>query len=179
MATEPLLDFDWDPMDTAEGIPHDVYARLRREQPISKTSTGAWFIARQDDLLAAAKEVDVFRASMREPGVVVPQEEMLISEIPEPRHGQVRKVVNSAVAAHRLGRVEDFTRSLAHRLLDEALAKSARGETVELVHDVAMPVPTSVRSCPGSSSWRPTWLRRSRTSTRLARRSWTSTWRPR
>lgn len=144
MASEPLLDFDWDPMDTADGIPYGVYARLRREQPISKTRSGDWFIARQDDLIAATKEVDVFRASMREPGVVVPPEEMLISEIPEPRHGQVRKVVNSAVAAHRLGRVEDFTRDLAHRLFDEALAKSARGETVELVRDVVMPVPTSV-----------------------------------
>ena len=144
MASEPLLDFDWDPMDTAEGIPFDVYARLRREQPISKTSTGAWFIARQDDLLAATKEVDVFRASMREPGVVVAPEEMLVSEIPEPRHGQVRKVVNSAVAAHRLGRVEAFTRDLAKRLFDEAIAKSARGEQVELVKEVVMPVPTTV-----------------------------------
>ena len=41
MASDVMLDFDWDPMDTAERIPHDVYARLRREQPISKTSTGA------------------------------------------------------------------------------------------------------------------------------------------
>ena len=90
MATEPLLDFDWDPMDTGARIPFDVYARLRRETPISKTKGGAWFIARQDDLIAATKDVDAFRASMREPGVVVPPEEMLISEIPEPRHGQVR-----------------------------------------------------------------------------------------
>lgn len=144
MASEPLLDLDWDPMDTGEGIPFDLYARLRREQPISRTRGGAWFLACQDDLIAATKEVDVFRASMREPGVVVPPEEMLISEIPEPRHGQVRKVVNSAVAAHRLGRVEDFTRDLAHRLFDEAIAKSARGDLVELVQEIVMPVPTSV-----------------------------------
>ncbi|MEM9177044.1 MAG: cytochrome P450 [Myxococcota bacterium] len=144
MATEPLLDLDWDPMDTGTRIPFDVYARLRREQPISKTRDGAWFIANQADLIAAAKEVDVFRASMREPGVVVPPEEMLISEIPEPRHGQVRKIVNSAVAAHRLGRVEDFTRQLAHRLFDAAIARSQRGESVELVQEVVMPIPTSV-----------------------------------
>ena len=42
MASDVMLELDWDPMDTAERIPHDVYARLRREQPISKTSTGAW-----------------------------------------------------------------------------------------------------------------------------------------
>ena len=49
--------FDWDPMDTATGIPHDIDRRLRREAPISRTRTGAWFIARQDDLLAAARDV--------------------------------------------------------------------------------------------------------------------------
>ena len=144
MATEPLLDFEWDPMDTSQGIPHDVYRRLRNEQPISKTSTGAWFLARQEDLMAAAKDVESFRASMREPGVVVPPEEMLVSEIPEPRHGQIRKIVNSAVAAHRLGRVEDYTRTLTNELFDAALAKAASGQTVELVREVAMPIPTSV-----------------------------------
>ena len=69
---------------------------------------------------------------------------MLISEIPEPRHGQVRKIVNSAVAAHRLGRVEDFTRELTNSLFDQAIARSNAGETVELVQDIVMPVPTSV-----------------------------------
>ena len=140
MASEPLLDFDWDPMDTSLGVPYDVFKRLREETPISKTRTGAWFIAKQADLVAAAKEVDVFRASMREPGVVVPPEQMMISEIPEPRHGQVRKIVNSAVAAHRLGRVEDYTRELANGLFDAAIAKGR----CELVRDVAMPIPTSV-----------------------------------
>ncbi len=77
MAAAPEL--DWDPMDTTAGIPHDVYARLRRESPISRTSTGAWFLAKQADVIAAAKEVEVFRASMREPGVVVAPDEMLIS----------------------------------------------------------------------------------------------------
>ncbi len=140
MASEALLDFEWDPMDTSKGIPHDVYRRLRAEQPISKTSTGAWFIAKQDDLIAATKEVEVFRASMRDPGVVVPPEEMLISEIPEPRHGEVRKIVNSAVAAHRLGRVEDFTRTLANELFGAAIER----RHVELVREVVMPIPTSV-----------------------------------
>ena len=140
MASDVMLDFDWDPMDTAERIPHDVYARLRREQPISKTSTGAWFLSKHVDLIAAAKEVDTFRASMREPGVVVPPEEMLISEIPEPRHGQVRRIVNSAVAAHRLSRVEDFTRQRTHSLFDAAIDKGR----CELVQDIVMPIPTSV-----------------------------------
>ena len=65
MSTEAISGMDWDPMDTAEGIPFDVYARLRREAPISKTSTGAWFIAKQDDLLAATRAPGVDPGSDR------------------------------------------------------------------------------------------------------------------
>ncbi len=139
-AIENTPSFDWDPMDTATRIPHDVFRRLRSEAPISRTTSGAWFLAKQADLIAAAKDVVSFRASMREEGVVVPPDEMLISEIPEPRHGQVRKIVNSAVAAHRLGRVEDYTRTLVQALFDSALER----DHVELVKEVVMPVPTSV-----------------------------------
>ena len=109
-APEGLEGFD--PLDTRDGIPHEALARLRAEAPVYRTPGGVFYLALQEDVLASAKAVDIFRANFREPGVVVPPEEMLVSEIPEPRHGQVRKVVNSAVAAHRLGRVEPVLREL-------------------------------------------------------------------
>ena len=129
----------FDPLDLSQGIPHEGYRRLRAEQPISRTPSGAWFLARQADVLAAATDVHTFRSSFRDPGVVVPDEEMLISEIPEPRHGQVRRIVNSAVAAHRLGSIEEFVSKLAHQLLDRMLA-AGRGE---LVSEFVMPIPAS------------------------------------
>ena len=135
MAYEP----GFDPLDISQGIPHEGYRRLRAELPISRTPSGAWFLARQADVLAAANDVHTFRSSFRDPGVVVPDEEMLISEIPEPRHGRVRRIVNSAVAAHRLGPIEEFVSKLAHQLLDRMLA-AGRGE---LVSEFVMPIPAS------------------------------------
>jgi len=135
MAYEP----GFDPLDLSQGIPHEGYRRLRAELPISRTPSGAWFLARQADVLAAANDVLTFRSSFRDPGVVVPDQEMLISEIPEPRHGRVRRVVNSAVAAHRLGQIEEFVQKLAHQLLDRLLA-AGRGE---LVAEFVMPIPAS------------------------------------
>lgn len=129
----------FDPLDLSQGIPHEGYRRLRAELPVSRAPSGAWFLARQADVLAAANDVHTFRSSFRDPGVVVPDEEMLISEIPEPRHGRVRRVVNSAVAAHRLGAIEEFVQKLANRLLDALLA-TGRGE---LVADFVMPIPAS------------------------------------
>ena len=138
MADAPPSGFD--PLDTTNGIPWEGYARLRAEAPVSRTPSGAIFLALQDDVLAATRAVDVFRANFREPGVVVPDDEMLISEIPEPRHGKIRKIVNSAIAAHRLGRVEGFVREYSEDLIDRALERGS----AELVNDVVMPIPTSV-----------------------------------
>jgi cytochrome P450 len=117
------------------------FAALRRNAPVTRTPSGAWYLARYDDVLAATKEVDTFIASFREPGVVVPDEEQLVSEIPEPRHGQVRRIINSAIAAHRIGRIEPFCVDLCGRLLDELLARS---DPVDLVSEYVVPVPTTV-----------------------------------
>jgi cytochrome P450 len=130
----------FDPLDTRQGIPHEGLARLRAEAPVYRTPDGVYYLALQDDVLEATRAVDVFRASFRDPGVVVPPEEMLISEIPEPRHGRLRRIVNSAVAAHRLGQVEPMVRALTDELLERAIATGG----CDLVADLVMPIPTSV-----------------------------------
>ena len=130
---------NFDPLDTTRGIPYEELARLRAEEPVYRTPSGVWYLALQDDVLAATEAIDVFQSSFREPGVVVPEQEQLISEIPEPRHGQVRRIVNSAIAFHKLGRVEPFVRGLAEPILDEL---AARGHG-ELVSELILPIPNS------------------------------------
>ena len=71
----------------------------------------------------------------------MPDEEQLINEIPEPRHGQVRSIINSAIAVHRLVNIEPFCEQLCHDLLDDLLARPG---PVDLVHDFVMPVPNNV-----------------------------------
>ncbi len=125
----------------AEPADSPVLAELRTTCPVSRTPNGAWFLARNADVLAATKDVHTFRASFREPGVVVPDEEQLINEIPEPRHGEVRKVINSAIAAHKITRMEGFCRELSNELLDDLLGREG---VIDLVHDYVMPIPNNV-----------------------------------
>jgi cytochrome P450 len=129
-----------DPLDTSAGVPYERLAQLRAECPVSQTASGAWFLARYDDVLAATKDLDAFQASFREPGVVVPPEEQLISEIPEPRHGKIRRIINSAIAQHRIGRVEPFARELCNQLLDGLLAAGGG----DLVAEYVTPIPATV-----------------------------------
>jgi cytochrome P450 len=129
-----------DPLDATAGVPYELFADLRATCPVSQTASGAYFLARYDDVLAATKNLDAFQASFREPGVVVPPQEQLISEIPEPRHGHVRRIINSAIAQHRIGRVEPFVRRLCNDLLDDLLVRG-RGD---LVAEYVTPIPATV-----------------------------------
>jgi cytochrome P450 len=129
----------FDPLSAPADSPE--LAHLRRECPVTRTPIGPWYLARHGDVLAATQDVHTFSASFRAPGVVIPDEEQLISEIPEPRHGHVRRIINSAIAAHRIGRVESFCDELCHQLLDDLLSRS---EAVDLVTEFVMPVPNNV-----------------------------------
>src|SRR6478735_8954133 len=111
-----------DPLDASAGVPYDALTELREACPVARTPSGAYFLARHDDVLAATKNIEAFQASFRAAGVVVPAEEQLISEIPEPRHGKIRRIINSAIAQHRITRVEPFLRSLCSELIDGIVA---------------------------------------------------------
>src|SRR6476469_5807495 len=119
--------------------------RLRTDAAVVKNDDGVWFLSRFDDVLAATKNIDTFNASFREPGIVVPDEEQFINEIPEPRHGKIRRIINSAIAQHRIGRVEGYCTDLCNELLDDVFAGAAGsagpGATVDLMHDYVIPVP--------------------------------------
>ena len=129
-----------DPLDATAGVPYSTFAELRTRCPVSTTASGAYFLARYDDVLAATRDLETFQASFREPGVVVPPEEQLISEIPEPRHGKIRRIINSAIAQHRIGRVEPFARTLCGDLLDGLLARGGG----DLVAEYVTPIPATV-----------------------------------
>ena len=130
----------FDPLDTADGVPYQVLADLRATCPVSRTASGTYFLAGHDDVLAATKKIHAFRASFRETGVIVPPEEQLISEIPEPRHSEIRRIINSAIAQHRVSRVEPFARQLCHDLIDGVIARGGG----DLVAEYVTPIPASV-----------------------------------
>ena len=129
-----------DPLDASAGVPYEALAELREACPVSRTPSGAFFLARHDDVLSATKNIEVFQASFRAAGVVVPAEEQLISEVPEPRHGKIRRIINSAIAQHRISRVEPFVRVLCHELLDRIIARGGG----DLVAEYVTPIPATV-----------------------------------
>jgi cytochrome P450 len=109
--------------------------------PVTRSASGDWLFTGYAEVLAATQDVEAFRANFRAPGVEVPPEEQFVNEIPEPRHGRIRKIINSAIASHRLTGVEPLCVELCQGLLADL---KAHGGPIDLVADYVMPVPTTI-----------------------------------
>ncbi len=130
---------EFDPFASTAEVPHAVFAEMRQSCPVARTPSG-WYIARYADVFEAMKHLDQFVSSFREPGIVVPAEEQFINEIHEPRHGKIRKIINTTVAHHRSMHVEGFVRELCNEYLDPIIERGGG----ELIHEFVAPVPINV-----------------------------------
>ncbi len=124
----PITFDPYDPRLVEEGVPFDVLERARREEPVYRTPGGNWYLSRYADVETALKDVDTFRAELGPltgiPGgvVTIPEDQHYLSEIPEPRHGMVRRLFNAVLAAHRMHQVEPAIEAECQRLIDVLLA---------------------------------------------------------
>jgi cytochrome P450 len=130
---------EYNPFDVQADVPIDALAELRATCPVAHIDVG-WLLTTHADVKDAVRDVESFRTSYREPGVVVPDEEQLLPEMPEPRHGKVRRIVNAVVGWHKAVRMEGFIRDLSHEYLDTLIERGGG----DLVADFAAPIPINV-----------------------------------
>ncbi|MGQ0832175.1 MAG: cytochrome P450 [Microthrixaceae bacterium] len=116
--SEPAHVFD--PLAPTTEVPHDELGRLRRACPISQTPNGTWYLARHADVVAASRDVERIESAFLAPDDADIDTQFL-PFISEPEHGRVRRVINAAIAAHRLSRIEPPLRALCERLVDQVV----------------------------------------------------------
>lgn len=119
----------FDPLAPTNEVPHGELGRLRRSCPISQTPTGTWYLARHADVVTASRDVARIESAFLAPdGADI--DTQFLPFIPEPDHGRVRRVINAAIATHRLSRIEAPLRSLCTDLLAPILA-AGRGDLAD------------------------------------------------
>ena len=137
------ITFDpYDPQHLHDGVPFDHLARVRREQPVCPTPNGAWYLSLFDLVESALKDIDTFRADLSAysglSGVEdVPKEELFLSELQEPTHGEVRRLYNATFGSHRVTKLEPLVRTICHDLVDSMV----QSEIADLHRDYAMVIP--------------------------------------
>jgi cytochrome P450 len=127
-------------VDHAGSVDFDDLAARRAEGSVNELSDGVWYVGRQKELVDALKDVETFRADLSFGGTDIADEELFLSEIPEPRHGQVRRVYNAQFGPHRISSVEPFARRLCADLLERLLDL----DHPDLVADYTSRIPSGV-----------------------------------
>ena len=128
--------------------PYPIYARMRREAPLERSSLGFWAASRYEDVDAALRDPrrfssavlgDMIQTMKSHSPEALGAGETLIGTDP-PAHSRLRKIVNRAFTPRRIEALEPRIRVLARELL----AAPPRTGEVELMGALAVPLPVMV-----------------------------------
>ncbi len=147
----------WDP--AGKGDCFAYYARLRRHTPVIRahipTRGTGWVVTRHDDVMRVLKD-SRFSADPKysktppllgfggrfAPKLIRQMGEAMIS-VDDPAHGRLRRLVAKAFTPRSIDDMEPWIARLVHEMLDDL---GRRGDTVDLMHDFAVPLPLLVIS---------------------------------
>lgn len=132
----------------SEGDPHARYARLRQESPVLwSASIGAWVVTRYDEIRAVLQSPAFSaRHTAQEIGAAPVVDLGLFGRVPSlatsdpPAHTRLRRLVSRAFTPRSV----DVSRPELTRLVDEALAGARTSGRLNVVTELAGPVPSQI-----------------------------------
>jgi len=137
-----------------DGIPHEVFARMRRETPVAWNAEadgrGFWSVTRYDDIVAVSKNPKVF-SSAREhgghrmfdenvvgvAGVGADQTEAPMISMDPPEHNQYRRIVSPGFSPQRVRQLEGRIRERVTAILN----RLEGADSCDFVTDIAAELP--------------------------------------
>jgi len=140
------------------GYPHELWTRLRREDPVhwceSAEIVPYWAITKHADICEISKRPDDF---LNAPGIVHPREDVHIDrtdgvgamrtiiEMDPPQHQSFRKVASPWFTPRALGRVDAVAEQSARDVVDALAARGHEGEC-DFATEIAIPHPLRILS---------------------------------
>lgn len=133
-----------------ERIPFEYFDWLRANQPVywhaeEPPNHGFWVVTKHEDLVAMHRDFRTFSSEAGHVAIEELQPDELAArrsmlETDPPKHTRLRRIVSQFFTPRAVGAYEEFVRSLAREILDEALPK---GE-FDFVREVSAPYPINV-----------------------------------
>src|SRR6266702_4029316 len=137
----------------ARGIPHEEFARLRREAPVAwfdepASNSGFWSVHRYADIVAASRDVATFSSargvSFEEPTDEDMAARRTIIDTDPPAHTKLRKIVSGSFSQRAVASYQRFVEGLTEHVLDAALDAGQASREFDFVDAVAKEVPIRV-----------------------------------
>jgi len=124
--------------------PYSTYAWMREHAPLYWDGVNElWGASRYDDIVEIERRKDVFINSDQDKGGYrpnIPADRAIIG-LDDPHHSLRRNLVARRFTPRAVADKEPLVRSTAAALIDAALAKQAGGEQIEVIADLASPLP--------------------------------------
>ncbi|MGY1731682.1 cytochrome P450 [Geodermatophilus sp. SYSU D01045] len=150
-ATAPAATLDYDPFqpDFYTSDPFGLYRRMRDEAPVWHSERWGWYVlTRFADVRAAALDADTFRSFE---GMDIDDSRLeqvppgSIGSMDNPRHDQVRSVVQPYFLPRRIAALEDGIRAVVRELVGTWRGRGSGGRgTVDIAQELAWPMPFDV-----------------------------------
>ncbi|MER7463214.1 cytochrome P450 [Streptomyces sp. NPDC097981] len=134
--------------------PYPVYARMRAESPVHRSTQGIWYVTRHGDVEAALGDLRLSNdrdrmtraygalgGDLKAFGRLTERLGRVMTNTDPPDHARLRKLANRAFTARRVEALRENVRRIADRLVDDAVAA---GPSMDLIEAVASPLPLAV-----------------------------------
>lgn len=141
-----LLDHDL----FADHEPWELFDLLLRDAPVYRhpepDGDGFWVVTRYDDVLAVVRDPKTFSSEVGGAATIenlpddVLEARRNFLEFDPPKHGRYRRLISTSFTPGAVARYEEWLRRLIADLLDRV----PDGETFDLVHELAAPIPIRV-----------------------------------
>ena len=152
-----LTDADLADIDLMEdtwsvGVPHETFARLRREDPVhwheleGEKAPGFWAVTKYEDVRAISRDTATFSSEAMGTFIADPTPEglavmrMTLLNMDPPRHNRYRRLVNRGFTPRMIRMLEDAIDDRAKAIVDAVIDK---GE-IDLVAEVSAEMPAQV-----------------------------------
>jgi cytochrome P450 len=139
-----------DPDTFAEGIPHEFFARKRRDDPVfwhpeRPPNSGFWAVTKYEDVAAVSLDWRTYSSALGHVGLeeLAPDElevRRSMMENDPPKHTRLRRIVSPFFTPRAVAEYEGYARELARETLDAALVE----EEFDFLEAIAMPFPINV-----------------------------------
>lgn len=149
---DPIVEYDpiYDPFDPALiADPYPFYARLRDEHPLYYNERLDCFVlSRYDDIFRALRKPTLFSSAQ---GLTPQKDEIATLGLPPtfvmmdpPDHTRLRRLITKAFTPDTVKALEPKIRAFVVERIESMKAKAADGVEVDLITEIASPLPTMV-----------------------------------
>jgi pimeloyl-[acyl-carrier protein] synthase len=138
--TAPLVYNPFDPEVHADPYPH--YRQLREQDPVHRSEVDLWVLTRYDDIAALLRDPRLGHEVTQgfAEGGSADWESMLFRD--PPAHTRLRSLVSKAFTP----RVLESLKTRIHNIVDDALGIARENGTMDVIGDLAFPLPATVIS---------------------------------